>query len=484
MEYFIMLDDPSVVWLSQLLLDDKIDSNLMHAKFINHLDKNYMKLDKKINIVSNGEIINELTDFTANGSFDSLSKNVEYTDKSGVPFIRIKNMSESGLVMDDVKFVTEKTYEYLKKSKLEGNEVLFSKTGANLGLAMVFPDNFGKVSLADNTFKVNYKDGYDKYYLVSFFNCKYGKLWVERLSQGSAQPTIIKESFRQIKIPIPYSEIQKYIGDKGRKAEKLRAEAKELKKQAENILFKEIQLNYFNEKIKDAPKKFNWFSQECIDVRIDSQYYINETNFINNRMHKKGLKLKQIKEIADIGKGFSYSSLDDKSIPYIRISDLDNLLIDFESVEFVNEKTYSDKKSSRLEKHDLIFAITGATIGKVSMFNNEKYDKATLSADTAYIRLKDKKDVGYTLLYLKTIIGQSSILKGITGATNRHLSLEHIGEIFIPTIDNKLKDDINNKVLKSIDNIYLSKELIKQAKHDVEDLIEGNFDTLKIIKIL
>lgn len=476
----VIQNKPSVVWVIKELLNDKIDANLMNSKFIDMLDNKYLTLKSNIDIRLNDELIDELTDYTANGSFKSLGENVRYADESGIAFVRIKNMSEMGLVLDDLKYITIKSYNYLKKSKLQGSELLFSKTGANLGLAMVFPNNFGNASLADNTFKVIYKKEYDTHYIASFFNSKYGKLWVERLSQGAAQPTIIKESFRQIKIPIPSPEIQKYIGDKVRKSEELREEAKRLKKEAEDILFKELKLNYFNQQLKEAPKKFNWFSQGLIHGRVDSQYYINETNFVNNSMYKKGLKLKQIKEIADIGKGFSYSNSDNKSIPYVRISDLNDLLIDFESVEFVDEKTYSDKKSSRMEKYDLILAITGATIGKVSMFYNDRYEKATLSADTAYVRLNDKKDAGYTLLYLKSDIGQLSILKGMTGATNRHLALEHIDDIFIPTIDNKSKDNINIKVLKSIDNIYLGKQLIQQAKQDIEDLIEGNFDMSKI----
>ena len=176
-----------------------------------------------------------------------------------------------------------------------------------------------------------------------------------------------------------------------------------------------------------------------------------------------------------LARDFSYTSLDKKTIPYIRISDLDDLLINFDSVELVDEKTYSEKKSSQLEQYDLIFAITGATIGKVSLFYNSKCGKATLSSDTAFTRLKDKNDAAYVLLYLKSVIGQISILKGVTGATNRHLSLEHIGDIFIPVIDNKLKREINIRVIKAIDNIFLSKQLIKEAKQDVENLIEGNF---------
>jgi hypothetical protein len=39
---------------------------------------------------------------------------------------------------------------------------------------------------------------------------------------------------------------------------------------------------------------------------------------------------------------------------------------------------------------------------------------------------------------------------------------------------------ITENYRRIIDNIYTSKKLIQEAKQDVEDLIEGNFDMSKV----
>lgn len=462
-KYIEVNQNPGAIYISPDMIEDRIEA--LYYK------KQYIDVEEKLITFKGGykylkEICKKITDGT--------HKTPDYREE-GITFVTSKNISEDGIDFENTKYISKQEHDEIsKRCKVESGDILFTKVG-RIGYAKVVPKDVNDFSIFVSVALLKLENKIDKSFLETFLNSKYGRIQSEKLAKGSNQPDFHLENIAEIKIPIPSPEIQKYIGDKVRKSEELREEAKRLKKEAEEILFKELELSYFNEKIKDAPKKFNWFSNEMIDVRVDSQYYINETNFINNIMYKKGFKLKQIKDIAYIGKGFSYSSLDNKSIPYIRISDLNDLLIDFDFAELVDEKTYIDKKSSRLEKYDLVFAITGATIGKVSMFYNDKYNKATLSADTAYVRLKDKKDVGYTLLYLKTVIGQLNILKGVTGATNRHLSLEHIGDILIPNLENKLKDDINTKVLKSIDNIYLSKQLINQAKQDVENLLEGNF---------
>jgi type I restriction enzyme, S subunit len=450
------------------IIDDRIDAQFFTPEYIKSL--------KKINqfrIETLGNISRRI--------FDPPHTAPEFVDKSDFEMIMIENITLNG-IEGNFRAISETCHkDIFKNSHLEGNELLVSRVGNSSGtFASVFPCYKGK-NVSGNISIIKLKDEIiDKEYAFAYFNSNIGQNSIKRNIANTARKFLTISKIREFQVPIPSSEIQKYIGDKVRKAEELREEAKRLKKEAEEILNAELKLSYFNERVKDAPKMYNWIYGESIEVRIDSQYYINGTNFINNEMYKKGLKLKRISEIANVGKGFSYTSLDNKSIPYIRISDLDDLLINFDTVELVDEKTYLEKKSSQLEQCDLIFAITGATIGKVSLFYTSKHSKATLSSDTAFVRLQDKNDAAYVLLYLKSFIGQLGILKGVTGATNRHLSLEHIGDIFIPVIDNKLKREINMRVIKAIDNVYLSKQLIQEAKQDVEDLIEGNFDTSKV----
>ena len=458
-----------------IVLNQKPNIVYAYPKFISKWGANYFSVNR-INMIKKIK--------KSNIEYDLLSNRVEIQNIRRIPK---EKSSELYIGLADVNTQTgELTENNTINEGITGisnavrkGQILFSKLRPNLNKVTICPQSINE-ALASTEFCIFEARNIDKYYLFAVLKSNVGLFQVIDITTGSTLPRLDTEDILNILIPIPSPEIQKYIGDKVRKAEELREEAKKLKKEAEEILNAELKLSYFNERVKDAPKIYNWIYGESIEIRIDSQYYINETNFINNEMYKKGLKLKRISEIANVGKGFSYTSLDNKSIPYIRISDLDDLLINFDTAELVDEKTYSEKKSSQLEKYDLIFAITGATIGKVSLFYNSKYSKATLSSDTAFVRLKDKNDAAYVLLYLKSFIGQLGILKGVTGATNRHLSLEHIGDIFIPVIDNKLKQEINMRVIKAIDNVYLSKQLIKEAKQDVEDLIEGNFDMSKV----
>jgi len=466
-KYYILYSKPSCTIISESFVQNRIDAQFYSSEYLT-IEK--IEFDNGLDYVELGEI---------GTNFSYGTPPYGHICDKGVPYLRIPDIEDDFFLSDsNIAFIDKEYHLKNIRNEVKAGDVLFRIKG-QLGQALVVPQKLSNSHTGSSFLRFTPKS-INPYFLVCYLNSSFGRNQINRKQSNSIIQYLNIDDITSIRVPIPSPEIQKYIGDKVRKAEELREEAKRLKKEAEEILNAELKLSYFNERVKDAPKIYNWIYGESIEIRIDSQYYINETNFINNEMYKKGLKLKRISEIANVGKGFSYTSLDNKSIPYIRISDLDDLLINFDTAELVDEKTYSEKKSSQLEKYDLIFAITGATIGKVSLFYNSKYSKATLSSDTAFVRLKDKNDAAYVLLYLKSFIGQLGILKGVTGATNRHLSLEHIGDIFIPVIDNKLKQEINMRVIKAIDNVYLSKQLIKEAKQDVEDLIEGNFDMSKV----
>jgi len=55
-----------------------------------------------------------------------------------------------------------------------------------------------------------------------------------------------------------------------------------------------------------------------------------------------------------------------------------------------------------------------------------------------------------------------------------------LGEIEIPLIDIDIQLIIEEKIARYKNKINKSKQLIQEAKQDVEDLIEGNFDMSKI----
>ena len=80
-----------------------------------------------------------LTDYTANGSFADLKKNVNYLDSPG--YARLVRLTDLRMALcnDDGVWVDESAYRYLAKSALHGGEFLLANVGAYAGLFYQMP---------------------------------------------------------------------------------------------------------------------------------------------------------------------------------------------------------------------------------------------------------------------------------------------------------------------------------------------------------
>jgi type I restriction enzyme S subunit len=468
-QYFSLVKKPSVVWVNNAMIQPRVDSQ--------YYKTNYVENEYKIKQID----YKRLVDIFDKGDYGILPDSQDYNDE-GILLIRGTNLRN--LTVDD-KDIIRVPQEYLvSKARVYPRDILLLVKGATIDAewsASIVPDITEDMIFNGSIFRIRLKTEYNPYFIVAFMSTKYFLLQKTRAISNTGIFYNDKNSLENFIIPIPSPEIQKYIGDKVRRAEELREEAKVLKKEAEEIINKVINLDILIEKAREYTVKNKWLDSLNVGCRVDGQYYTSPITELNKYMLSADMDLVSLTEVAKVGKGFSFSSDENnEGIPYVRISDLEDLLIDYSKVVNTDYKIYMEKKNAQLKECDLVMAITGATIGKISVFYSKEIDKATLSADTAYVRFHNPTDSIAYLLYLRTIIGQFAITQGITGATNKHLAIEDIKNIVLPKFDDNTKEIVRIKIIQSIDNIYNSKLLIQQAKQDVENLIEGTFDMSKL----
>lgn len=161
--------------------------------------------DTKINV----------TDYVANGSFKSLKDNVKYLDEpSYAVLIRLTDYNNG--YKGDFRFLNKKTYDFLSKTKLYGDEIIISNVGANTGTVFKCPKLKYKMSLGPNAvvLKIDEKDKeYINNFIYYWFFGWYGQGQMNSIISGSAQPKFNKTNFRELKIPTPSLPEQKVIAD-------------------------------------------------------------------------------------------------------------------------------------------------------------------------------------------------------------------------------------------------------------------------------
>lgn len=158
------------------------------------------------------DVIAVLTDYTANGSFGDLAKNVQYLDyEDYARLIRLTDLREQ--LKNTGVYVSEISYEYLAKSKLYGGEILVANVGAYAGLFCEMPKANMPSTLGPNMFLIRTNDKMYQHFLFYLGNA--GLVW-EQLRQksiSSAQPKLNKADIRTTYIVLPPIHEQHQISD-------------------------------------------------------------------------------------------------------------------------------------------------------------------------------------------------------------------------------------------------------------------------------
>ncbi|WP_342477332.1 restriction endonuclease subunit S [Paenibacillus sp. FSL H7-0350] len=149
-----------------------------------------------------GDIITDLTDYHANGSYEILKKHVTLLDTENYAFmIRATNFEKDNF-STLMKYLSKSAYDFLSKSKLYGGEILISKIG-NTGSVYLMPELDRPSSLGMNLFALRIDENIDNEYVFYFLKSPLGKTLINQYIRGVTTTSIDKISVRSVWIPLP-----------------------------------------------------------------------------------------------------------------------------------------------------------------------------------------------------------------------------------------------------------------------------------------
>lgn len=143
-----------------------------------------------------------LTDYDANGSFESVAKNVNVYDKDGFAWYVRSTDLENDSKLNEVKYVDEKSYNFLKKTSLKGNELLFLKRG-DIGKVYLFEMKTKYATLAPNLYLLKLNQNSNSEYLFYFFKSHRGQLQLKSKNASSTLGALYKDDVKSIIVPLP-----------------------------------------------------------------------------------------------------------------------------------------------------------------------------------------------------------------------------------------------------------------------------------------
>ena len=127
-----------------------------------------------------------------------------------------------------------------------------------------------------------------------------------------------------------------------------------------------------------------------------------------------------------ISKGTTPKQFTNQGINYIKIESLNGINIIKDKCVFIDENTHLfELKRSILEENDILFAIAGATVGKIGIVTDDILPANTNQA-LAIIRLKNKSLVNFILFVLDSNKMKKYIQESISVGAQPNLNLQQI----------------------------------------------------------
>ncbi|MGM0369521.1 MAG: restriction endonuclease subunit S [Bacillota bacterium] len=459
--YQIISREPNSMWINSRLVDNRLDPNNYDPKFLKLKDKitslENEKLDNIVNKISNGYEVRN------------------YKEK-GYPYLRVSDLEEFTIDYNNINKVDVNYSELPSKAKVEKNDLLVSRSGT-IGIAKAIKDNDLDTIISSHLMKLKINTNkIDVDYLAAFINSKIGKLSIEQISYGAITSQLGQKDLLNLRIPIPSDGVQKYIGDKVRKAEKLREEAKKIREKAEKKFY---QIVKFNDYTYESQKSYN-VSEDRLEPYLEANYYKPKYLKFYDYLNNLEFEVANLNDILAEKPQKSNSPAKKKrvndGIPSLIVSDIDPYEIELEENKIsVSKELYKEREGSQLREDDVIFTTAGPPLGETTIIVEEALPLLHGSHVTAF-RCNETCHPGYLTLFLNSELGRIQTKRHCYGIRQKYLFNKQLYKFKIVLLPKELQKELGDMIINSIKMEFESKQLIEEAKQDVEDLIEGNLE--------
>jgi restriction endonuclease S subunit len=448
-------------------------SEIKFGQIENRLDAEYYlpltlevraKINRWRNIVSLADVSNVF-----DGPFGSEIHAVDYVT-TGIPFLRTDDIAECFVKLDNFTYIRPEDHKRISRSTIFPNDVVITKTGAYYGIAAVIPSELKEANIRADLAGIRPYKELNPFYLAVFLNSHFGYTQVRSERSGGSRPRIIIENLKTIKIPIPSPSFQSRIESLVKAAhEKWREAQKELQ-EAEEILEKELGWK----KLELNHDKAFETSFSHLERRCDPEYFKPRYKRIEEVLLVKDAKLLS-KAVKIITKRADFRKTPDKIIKYVAIADIDPESSQIISHAEMPAYQAPSRATYEIKEGFILTATSGNSTGTkrhASCFVTKKEDGFICTNGLIPLQPKEGIEPLYFFFYLKSPFFLEQVKRELTGAAIPAISLQDMRQIFIYLPAIKIQKEIAKLVEISNQLRGESRNLIEQAKKEVEEMIE------------
>lgn len=362
-------------------------------------------------------------------------KDNEFSENNGKPFIRAGHLEElcNGKSLMELPKIEESVAQNRKMVLVPENTILFAKSGMSILKNRVYKTTH-EAYIVNHLAAIICSNEIEPDYLYYFFRANPPS----RLVLDSSYPSIRLSDIGEIDIDLPSKAIQKKIS--------------KLLKQAEEIIFKrKAQI-------------------EALDQLTQSVFL---EMFGDPRLNKKNWKKQKLNDVClrkgEYGSGSSAIPYDSGKPRYIRITDIrdDGSLND----DIVAPSNPDDYEKYRLNEGDILFARSGATVGKTYLHSEKNGYCIFAGYLIRFVPDTSKINPKFLFHFTRTQYYKQWVMNKQNTVAQPNINAKQYGEelfIICPPLE------LQNRFAKIVEEIEAEKELLQKSMVE----LQNNFNSL------
>jgi len=306
-------------------------------------------------------------------------------------------------------------------------------------------------------------------YLFAYLKSRPIVKLLDRKTTATMYPAIAIDDLLNTKIYLGDKGFREEIKNKVIEAQKELETSRNLYSQAEDLLLEELELKDFE--VEDDLSYIVNLSEIKSAHRADAEYFQPKYEKIVSLIRTNGGTV--LGDLATMKKGIEpgSESYQDEGKLFIRVSSLSKNGIEDKDQKYLSDELYQKLKKNYEPKVDEILLTKDATPGTAYVVKEPI--EGIVSSGILRLKLKNEKvENEYLALCLNSVIGQTQAERDGGGSIITHWRPEQIKSVLIPILPKLTQQKIADLVQKSHEARSKAKQLLEQAKHKVEKLIE------------
>jgi restriction endonuclease S subunit len=394
----------------------------------------------------------------------------EYVD-TGIPMLRVTNLREDGVSLDNVVYITEEKHQDLIRSEVLPKDVLLSMRGT-IGIATVLPDTIEKANLNAAVCRIRTNGKVIPEYLALYLNTSLGRLQTKREGYKAVQSDLNLTAIKNIQVILPSIEKQKKIvtyahnifGNRRRK----KLQAQELLIGVDNYILDKLGIS-----IDTAVNSTNFsvWSDE-IEGRFDPYFYKKRhISLFHQLENKHAIPLGKLIE-------FSTETWDQQSgyedtFPYIEIGSISLNYGLIGEIQMIPVNEAPSRARMLLKQGDIIVSSTRPSRGAIAIVEKEQ-DGFICSTGFCVLRQLKTNTLNkeYLAMVLKTPVGLIQMDHRSSGGNYPAITTDELKKILIVVPSIELQNDIVKEVKKRKQEARALLYEINTSSEEVKSKIE------------